>query len=120
MSADSKRTSDFLGHILEAISRIGRYTDQMNIADFQENELVQDAVIRNIEIMGEASKNIERHDPTFVSQNPQVPWALIYAMRNRVSHAYFEVDLKIIWNTTRHDLPDLETKIRELKLQIDV
>ena len=70
---------------------------------------MQDAVIRNIEIIGEAAKYLERQHPQFAAEHPAVPWAVIYAMRNRVSHGYFEVDLQIVWNTVS-DLPGLELR----------
>jgi hypothetical protein len=61
MSKDSLRVPNYLDHILQAINRISRYTENITEAGFLENELVQDAVIRNIEIIGEAARNIERH-----------------------------------------------------------
>lgn len=111
MSKGSLRTSEYLAHILQAIKRIHRYTEEMTEAAFLENELVQDAVIRNIEIIGEAARNVERHHPDFAAQHPDVPWGDIYLMRNRVSHGYFSVDLELVWQTVQHDLPELEQKI---------
>ena len=81
---------------------------------FLENELVQDAVIRNIEIIGEAARNIERNDPVFAAQHAEIPWEIIYAMRNRVAHGYFKVDLEIVWNTIHHDLPGLAIEVGRL------
>jgi uncharacterized protein with HEPN domain len=63
MSRGKLRLADYLTHILEAIERIGQYTEDMVEVTFQENRMVQDAVIRNIEIIGEASNNIDRHYP---------------------------------------------------------
>jgi uncharacterized protein with HEPN domain len=70
--------------------------------------------LRNIEIIGEAARNVERADPKFSAQHPDVPWAVIYAMRNRLSHGYFEVDLEIVWKTVRNDLPALESRTSAL------
>lgn len=100
--------------MLEAIQRINRYTRDMTEALFLENELVQDAVIRNIEIIGEAARNIGRYRPEFSGQHPDVPWEDIYLMRNRVSHGYFSVDLEIVWKTVQCDVPELERKILPL------
>ena len=75
---------------------------------------VQDAVIRNIEIIGEAARNIERNDPVFAAQHAGLPWEVIYAMRNRVAHGYFKVDFEIVWNTIHHDLPGLAIEIGRL------
>jgi uncharacterized protein with HEPN domain len=79
-----------------------------------EDEKTQDAVIRNIEIIGEAAKNVERSDPNFVRQHDEVPWAEIYLMRDRVAHGYFSVDLEVVWATIQTDLPELGAQIRTL------
>ena len=73
MSRDAQRLADYLAHILEAIERIGRYTEHITEAAFLENEMVQDAVIRNFEIVGEASHNIETHYPEFAAAHPELP-----------------------------------------------
>ncbi len=114
MTQDSIRVADYLEHIAQAIQRIKRYTDDMPEVAFLENELVQDAVIRNIEIIGEAARNIERNDPVFAAQHAEIPWEVIYAMRNRVAHGYFKVDLEIVWKTIQADLPALGWQISKL------
>ncbi|MBS4018950.1 MAG: DUF86 domain-containing protein [Dechloromonas sp.] len=101
------RVPDYLGHILKAIERIDRYTADMDEVAFLSSELVQDAVIRNIEIVGEASNNIQRVDPEFAAQHDDIPWLVMYTMRNRVSHGYDKVDLEIVWKTVQSDLPGL-------------
>lgn len=82
---------------------------------FLNSELVQDAVIRNIEIIGEASNNIQRVAPEFATQNDHIPWLVMYTMRNRVSHGYDKVDLEIVWRTIQSSLPDLHAQITELR-----
>ena len=74
---------------------------------FLASKLVQDAVIRNIEIIGEASNNIQRVDPVFAAQHAEIPWQVMYAMRNRVSHGYDKVDFEMVWKTICNDFPDL-------------
>jgi uncharacterized protein with HEPN domain len=113
-----QRVPDYLDHILQAIQRIGRYTGGMAEAAFLENQLVQDAVIRNIEIIGEAARNIERRHPDYAAEHPEVPWGDIYLMRNRVSHGYFTVDLGVVWATVQRDLPGLEQQILKLRQEI--
>ena len=93
MKTDPARVVQYLGHMLEAISRINQYTDATSEAEFSTNALLQDAVIRNFGILGEATRNIETHDPTFGSRYPQIPLREIYTMRNRLTHGYFSVDL---------------------------
>ncbi len=101
------RVLDYLGHILKAIERIDRYTADMDEVAFLNSELVQDDVIRNIEIVGEASNNIQRVAPEFAAQHDDIPWLVMYTMRNRVSHGYDKVDLEIVWKTVQSDLPGL-------------
>ncbi len=109
----SLRVHDYLGHILRAIERIGRYTADMDKQGFLDSEMVQDAVIRNIEILGEASNNIQRVAPDFAAQHHDIPWLVMYTMRNRVSHGYDQVDLEIVWNTIHSDLPNLFTLVQK-------
>jgi len=110
----AQRIPDYLTHILRAIERIERYTAGMDEAMFAGSELVQDAVIRNIEIIGEASNNIQRGAPEFAAQYNEVPWQVMYAMRNRVSHGYDKVDLEIVWKTIQGDLPGLYRQVQEV------
>ncbi|MCB1921934.1 MAG: DUF86 domain-containing protein [Candidatus Competibacteraceae bacterium] len=108
------RVPDYLGHILKAIERIDRYIADMDEIAFLNSELVQDAVIRNIEIIGEASNNIQRVAPEFAAQHDDIPWLVMYTMRNRVSHGYATVDLEIIWKTIQGDLPSLYAQITKI------
>jgi uncharacterized protein with HEPN domain len=108
------RLPDYLGHILKAIERIQRYTADMDELSFLGNELVQDAVIRNIEIIGEASNNIQRTATAFTAQHKHIPWQAMYTMRNRVSHGYDQVDLEIVWKTIQSDLPRLYQQVQAL------
>jgi uncharacterized protein with HEPN domain len=108
------RVPDYLGHILKAIQRIDRYTADMDEVAFLNSELVQDAVIRNIEIIGEASNNTQRVAPEFTAQHDGIPWLVIYTMRNRVSHGYDKEDLENVWKTIQSDLPALHAQITEL------
>jgi uncharacterized protein with HEPN domain len=105
MSYEKQRLADFLKHIIDAIERIDRYTDDLDESAFLNNSMVQDAVIRNFEIIGEASNNIEKHYPEFASSHPELPLAFAYQMRNAVAHGYFSVDLEIVWKTIKNDLP---------------
>lgn len=70
MTRAERRLDDYLGHILEAIERIDRYVDGLDERAFLNNQLVQDAVTRNFEIIGEASNNIEKHHPDFAAAHP--------------------------------------------------
>jgi uncharacterized protein with HEPN domain len=109
------RVPDYLGHILKAIERIARYTAGMDEAAFLNSELVQDAVLRNIEIIGEAANSIQRATPEFAAQHHHIPWLVMYTMRNRVSHGYDKVDLELVWKTIQGDLPVLHTQVAKVR-----
>ena len=111
---DAFRVNDYLRHILEAIDRIHRYVDDTTELTFLDDEKTQDAVVRNFEIMGEAAHNIEVLHGEFATAQPQIPWALMYTMRNRVSHGYFKVDYELVWKTIHADLPDLRSRVAAL------
>lgn len=76
-----RRVADFLLHIQEAIDRIREYTGDLDEAGFAGNRLVQDAVIRNIEIIGEACNKIRKHDPEFANAHADIPWGFAVGMR---------------------------------------
>jgi uncharacterized protein with HEPN domain len=114
MNHGQQRLAGYLAHILEAIERIDRYTEGMSEKAFMGDEMAQDAVIRNLEIIGEASHNVETHFPEFAATHPELPLAFAYQMRNAVSHGYFKVDLQVVWKTIQRDLPGLNQQVREL------
>lgn len=113
-----QRLADYLGHIREAIERIWRYTTDMNEDTFTNNSLVQDAVIRNLEVIGEASNNIEKRYPEFAAQHPELPLSFAYQMRNAIAHGYFKVDYSIVWKTIERDLPKLHEQVKALASQL--
>ncbi|PRC92894.1 HepT-like ribonuclease domain-containing protein [Solimicrobium silvestre] len=119
MSKNELRVPDYLGHIQQAIERIHRYIEDLDEVVFLNNEMIQDAVIRNIEIVGEASNNIVKFAPDFAALHSEIPWSVIYAMRNRVAHAYHKVDLELVWNMIQNDLPVLHQQIVTLLNNLD-
>ncbi len=112
--ADPLRIEDYLQHILDAISRIQEYTSGMDRAMFMADRKTCDAVIRNLEVVGEACNNIVKNHPDYASQHTEVPWHFAYEMRNALSHGYFTVDVGIVWQTLQQDLPDLQDQIAAL------
>ena len=100
----------FLKHILDCIGKIERYLQGFDFEKFQNDELVTDAVVRNVEIIGEASNNLTRD---FRSKTSNVEWRKIIDTRNRIIHGYAAVDLEIIWNITQNDLGNLKTEIEK-------
>lgn len=118
MSRDPQRLPDYLGHILEAIERIHSYVEDVDEVGFLSSKIIQDAVIRNLEVIGEASRNIERVRPEFAAAHPELPLALANDMRNALAHGYFKVDLEIVWKTIQGNLPDLHAQITEVSAML--
>lgn len=97
--------------IVEAIERIETYTNKMDYAQFLDDRMVQDAVIRNLEIIGEAAS----HVPEEVrKQHSMVPWSEMKVLRNIVAHEYFRVDEEVIWTTIQADLMPVKTYLVKL------
>lgn len=115
---DLPRLSIYLEHILEAIQRICNYTEDLFESAFIENKLIQDGVIRNFEVIGEACKNISRHYPDFSKKYPDFPLQIAYEMRNALAHGYFKVDLEIVWRTIENDLPVLNEQTQKIYGQL--
>ncbi len=81
------------------------------------SKIIQDAVIRNLEVIGESSRNIERVHPEFAAAHPELPLTLANDMRNALAHGYFKLDLEIVWKTIHNDLPVLHQHVQALAAQ---
>ena len=114
MSANEPRLAEYLAHMLEAIDWILKFTAGMSEEAFIEDVQCQHAVIRNIEIIGEAAGKIRARFPEFADQHGDIAWRDIYGMRNRLLHGYFAINLQTVWVTVQSDLPDLKEKIKSL------
>lgn len=101
------RASDYLGYIRQAIERIRRYTAGLDEEAFMKSEMVQDAIIRNIEIIGEAANDILKDAPAFAARHKEIPWKVLYGMRNKISHGYHVIDLAVVWQTAIESVPQL-------------
>lgn len=119
MTSGKQRLGDYLLHIVEAIERVQRYTEDADEVRFIGDEMMQDAVIRNLEVIGEASRNIEREHPGFAAAHPELPLSFAYEMRNVLSHGYFKVDLGIVWKTIERDLPVLLQQVKVISKLLD-
>lgn len=111
MNSALPRLRDYLTHILQAIERIEQYVDDMDEVSFLNSPLIQDAVLRNFEIIGEASHNIMKRHPAFANAHPEIPLPAAYQMRNALSHGYFKVDLEVVWRTIHQELPSLHQQV---------
>jgi uncharacterized protein with HEPN domain len=99
------KDENFIRHILGAIERIEAYTDNCTEAEFMNNFMIQDAVMRNLEIIGEAAKKISIEMKDSI---PQIPWKQIAGMRDKLIHDYFGVDLISVWSVVDSDLSVLK------------
>ncbi|PMS17262.1 hypothetical protein C0Z18_21145 [Trinickia dabaoshanensis] len=114
MSSKEPRLPDYLGHIVEAITRIEGYIGDMPKEAFVANQLLVDAVVRNIEIVGEASNRVTKHHREFRDAHPEVEWRGSYEMRSAIAHDYFKVDLDLVWDTLKNDLPAMRATVQGL------
>ena len=106
----------FIEDILESIERIEEHTKGVNKDNFLEDVKTQDAVMKRLEIIGEAVKNI----PTdFRKKYPDIPWKKIAGMRDILIHEYFGVNFKRVWGVVEKDLPGLKDKISKIWREID-
>ena len=113
----SKRTEeDLLKDILEGARRILLYTENMDYDAFLEDLKTQDAVIRNLEIIGEASKNLSAE---FRNKYTKIPWKSIAGMRDKLIHDYFGINIDIVWGVVTEDLSRLVNQISQILSTID-
>lgn len=107
MTRHPLRARDYLGHMLDAVNQIQEYTRGKSAQDFLVGRLLQDGIVRNFEILGEASRNLLDAVPDAQTKFPGIPFAAIYAMRNQLAHGYFAIDLDVVWKVIERDIPDL-------------
>ena len=100
----------FLYSILESIIKIETYTNSGK-DEFMTSGIIQDAVIRNLEIVGEATKRVSQ---ALKEQTPEIPWRQMAGLRDVLIHDYMGISLKIVWNVVQNELPQLKIKIMEL------
>jgi len=96
----------------EAMGKISRFTKGMTADRFNRDQKTADAVVRNLEIIGEAAGRLTH---SFREEHPEIEWAKIVGLRHRIVHEYFGVDLRIIWHIIQEDLPSLTQALRNLR-----
>ncbi len=102
----------YLEDIKDAINKIEKYTQKISFKKFANDQKTIDAVVRNLEIIGEAANQI----PASIRKNyPDIPWSEIVDMRNKIIHEYFGVDIDILWQSLKEDIPTLKIQIRKVK-----
>ncbi|TSC92403.1 MAG: hypothetical protein CEN91_460 [Candidatus Berkelbacteria bacterium Licking1014_85] len=105
-----------LNHIVEAIEYIEEFVGNISKDKFFDDYEKQSAVIRQFEIIGETANNLS---PDFVNHYPQVNWSEVVSMRNAMIHDYFEVNIEIVWDTIKVDLPKLKSEINLILTKIE-
>lgn len=103
----------FINDIRECIQQIEEYLENISEEQFMKRKLLQDAVIRRFEIMGEAIKHIPR---ALKEKNEHVPWNSISQFRDLIAHSYYEFSLNRIWKSYKEDLPKIKENLKKIKL----
>lgn len=98
----------YIQHILEAIDKINQFAAGLGFDEFAKNELVQSAVMRELGVIGEASKKLSEE---FKESYKHIPWKQIAGMRDKLIHDYFEIDAEAVWKTIQEDLPFLKREL---------
>ncbi len=102
--------------MLRAIEKIERFTEGLDLASFSSSELVVDAVLRNLEVLGEAARNVPEE---MRETHPDIPWGKIVGLRNIVAHAYFGVDLENVWKIVQENVPEVRSSIVALVKELE-
>jgi uncharacterized protein with HEPN domain len=105
----------YINDIYFSCEKILSYTENYDFSRFMKDLKTIDAVVLNLEIIGEASKNIPI---TYRNKHKEIPWKIIIGMRNKIAHEYFGVDETVLWETIKSDIPFLFKNISEIKAQI--
>jgi len=101
----------FLNHILESIEEIEKNVQHLAEDEFLANTTIQDAVIRRLEIIGEATKNLPK---SFKSEHPNIEWRKVAGLRDVIVHGYFRLSLKLIWKITQNNISELKKEITKI------
>lgn len=106
----------FIKDMLDSIIHIEKFTVNMNFEQFAKDDKTNSAVIRKLEIIGEAAKNISKE---IKQQYKDLPWSDIVKMRDKIIHSYFGVDYEIVWKTVKERLPEIKPKIGNILRELD-
>ena len=107
------RLADYIGHLKQAAEDASSFVEGLS-KSFMADRRTQQAVIMSLMTIGEVAARIVARYPEFADSHPEVPWRQMRGVRNRLVHGYFEVDLDVVWETTRTAIPDLRQSLRRM------
>ena len=116
MKAEERDYVDFLRDILDSIDKIGSFIEGFDFDEFAEDDKTVYAVIRALEIIGEATKNLPE---SLKSGHPEVPWRKMTGTRDKVIHGYFGVELEVVWTTIKEDIPPTKPLIEKILGEVE-
>ena len=111
MKPKERKYGFYLEDMHISMERIQEYVSGLEFIQFKQKHMVVDAVIRNLEIIGEASKHIPK---SIITKYPAIPWKKMYGLRNIVTHEYFGLDYELIWEIAKNDLPKNQVDLKKL------
>lgn len=111
-----RRDKDYLSDIIEAVQRITTYTAGLSYQQFLADSKTQDAVLRNIQVIGEATKKLS---PSLSKRHGHLPWKEVAGMRDKIVHRYFGINYDVVWTVCREELPTLLPQIEALLAELD-
>jgi uncharacterized protein with HEPN domain len=114
LNTHEQRAPDYVEHIVDAIDRIGTYVTGFDERRFLANLLVQDGVLRQLMVIGEASNRLMRQCPAFTAAHPEVAWRSAYDTRNVIVHGYTDINLEVVWSIVVDELPGFRTRMQAL------
>lgn len=107
----SERDRNYLQHMLAAIDLVLKFTSDLSYEEFEKNDMALAAAVREIEVIGEASYKLS---DAFQEAHPDIPWHAMRGMRNHLIHGYFDIDIKLVWQTAKERLPELKEYIQKI------
>ena len=113
--SNGRRDTDYLDDMEHGIKKVITHLEGLDKEQFLRDEWTQDAVVRNIEIIGQAAKELSESTREMC---PEVDWKKLMGMRDRLAHGYFAINLDVVWNTVQEDLPHLLVQVQGLKKQL--
>lgn len=107
----AERLTLWIEQMQEAASDACRYVDGLDFTAFERDKRTQQAVVLNLLLIGEVASRVADGAPRFIAAHPEIPWAAMRGMRNRIAHGYFELDIEVVWDTVGDAVPELAGKL---------